>query len=436
MRINHKILLLAMAVSLAALPLAGCGGGGGTSGSGGGTGDDALAKEKGAKLTIMIPGHNPNDTADSAWQNPVVEAFKKQYPDVTTEFVVAGWDTWETKVLAAKRSDDPIDVINDGANNNPKFAMKGITQPLESYIDMDNRNLQRQTMDAVFHYGGHYYVAVSETNTAVIFYNKNIFENEGADDPAKLYADGKWNWDNFTRLAKQLTNTKEKRYGYASDYPYLFFGMNKTSMLKLDAQSRYVLNIDDPALTQSLEMLQDSRYTSKWSGYEGDPQTTFFKGSAAMIGDFQWMDAQILEARDFGLADFEYGVVPMPTGPNNTDGVSPITAAGWAIGSGSDCPYHAGKLIDNLVNGQAAYLETANKALDPSHVELYKKLAEKPYCTNSYDSAVGGAYEICADVGEGKSIPQSIEKYKPIYQRMVEEANSSAELEPSASSAD
>ena len=42
-----------------------------------------------------------------------------------------------------------------------------------------------------------------------------------------------------------------------------------------------------------------------------------------MLADFQWTEANIIGARDYDLADFEYGVVPMPAGPNNTDGVSP-----------------------------------------------------------------------------------------------------------------
>ncbi|HIW74535.1 MAG TPA: extracellular solute-binding protein [Firmicutes bacterium] len=420
--LRKKLLLAGLSAGLALLPLAGCTTGGTTeSGSKGGS----LESEKNATLSIMIPGHNPNSTEESAWQNPVVEEFRSLYPDVEVEFVNAGWDTWYERTMSAYQSGDPIDLINDGANNNPRFALKGITQPLESYINLDNPNLHKNTMDAVFKYGGHYYVAVSETNVAVIFYNKDIFEDEGMDDPLALYEKGEWNWDNFSRIAAALTDKEENRWGYASDYPYLFFGMNATSMLTLDDNSRYQLNIDAPALRQSLEMLQDGVYTSKWCGYDSDPWTTFYRGNAAMLGDFQWVDAQILAARDYGLADFEYGVAPMPTGPNNTEGVSPITAAGWAIGNGSDCPAHTGKLIDMLVDGQAAYIAKTNESLDPAHVELYQTLAQKPFCTNSYDSAVGGAYEICAAVGEGQSISQAIEKYKPEYQRKVDEANSS-----------
>ena len=402
--------------------LMGCTPGTDTSTSGGSTA--GLEAEKGKTLSIMIPGHNPNSTEESAWQNAVVKEFKEKYPDVNVEWVVAGWDSWYTKVIACISSNDPIDLINDGANNNPKFALKGVTQPINDYVDLTNENLHKATMDAVFCYDNKYYVAVSETNVAVVYYNKTIIENEGFQDPQELVDKGEWNWTNFTKLANSLTDTNSKRWGFATNYPYLFFGADATSMLTLDNQFRYTLNIDSPSMKNALQMIQDGWYTSNWQGWENDPWSTFYKGSAVMLGDFQWVEAQILQAQEYGLADFEFGVVPMPTGPDNTEGVSPITAAGWAIGNGSDCPNYTGKLIDMLVNGQAAYLEKQNTKLDAAHVALYKQLAQKPFCTNSYDSAVGGAFDICQAIQQGQSISQAIEEFKPIYQRKIDQANS------------
>lgn len=417
MKISKRILAWALIIVMTAF-LTGCmpqppQGPGGT-----------LESERGAKLTIMIPGHNAKD--ENAWQNKVVAEYKKLYPDVEVEFVTASWDNWYEKVLSAYKSGDPIDLINDGANNNPKFALKGITQPLGRYVDMDNPNLHKTVMDEIFKFNNENYVAVSETNVAVVYYNKNIFQSEGVDDPAELYANGQWNWENFVRIAKELTNKDENRHGFATDYPYLFYGANATSCLSLTPDSRYQLNIDDPALKQSLELIQDGNYNSGWSGWDGNPANAFFTGSAAMYADFQWAEQNILAAREYGLADFEYGVVPMPFGPNNTEGVSPITAAGWAIGNGSDCPAHVGKLIDMLVTGHAEYQNQVNAKLPAENVELYKKLAEKPFCTNTRDSAVGGAYELAAAVSEGKSIAQAIEEFKPEYLRKVEEANASS----------
>lgn len=380
-----------------------------------------LEEEKGKKLSIMIPGHNANDT--TLWQNQVVEEYRKLYPDVTVEFVTADWSNWEEKLMAAYRSGEPIDLINDGVNNNPRFPLNGITQPIDPYVNMDNPNLKKAVMDEIFFFNNAHYVAASEVNVAVLYYNKNLFQQEGLEDPADLYAKGEWNWENFVKMAKKLTDSSANRWGFATEYPYLFYGSNATSILKLDENSKYVLNIDDPALIESLELLQDGTFDSEWSGWEGNPLLSFQKGQAAMFADFQWQEASILAGKKFGLTNFEYGVVPMPYGPNNTQNLNIVHSAGWAIGQGSDCPAHVGKLIDMLVDGHAAAQTATNATLPAEHVALYTQMATKPFCVNTRDSAIGGGYDLANAVAEGKSISQAIEEFKPEFQRKVTEAN-------------
>ena len=418
MKKMRKVISVILAVLMITVLFAGCSQGGSeTTGSKTST----LEDEKGAKLTIMIPGHNSRD--ESLWQNQVVAEFQKQYPDVTVEFITADWSNWEEKLMAAYRSGDPVDLINDGVNNNPRFPLSGITQPIDPYVNMENPNLKKEVMDEIFCFNGSHYVAASEVNVAVVYYNKTLIQQEGLEDPAELYAKGEWNWDNFVKIAKKLTSSKDNRWGFATEYPYLFYGSNATSILKLDENSKYVLNIDDPALTEALEILQDGTFDSEWSGWEGNALLSFQKGQSAMFGDFQWQEKSIIAGKEFGLTNFEYGVVPMPYGPNNTENLNLVHSAGWAIGSGSDCPAHVGKLIDMLVDGHAAYQAETNATLPAENLKLYTDMATKPFCVNTRDSAIGGGYELAQSVAEGKSISQAIEEYKPEFQRKVDEAN-------------
>ena len=382
-----------------------------------------LEEEKGKKLSILIPGHNENN--DQLWQNAVVAEFKKQYPDITVEFVTADWSNWEEKLMAAYRSGEPIDLINDGVNNNPRFPLNNITQPIDPYVNMSNPNLKKEVMDEIFCYGGKHYVAASEVNVAVLYYNKSLIQQEGLADPEELYAKGEWNWENFVKLAKKLTDTSANRWGFGTEYPYLFYGSNATSILRLDENSKYVLNMDDPALIESLEMLQDGSFDSMWSGWEGNALLSFQKGQSAMFGDFQWQEKSILAGKEFGLTNFEYGVVPMPYGPNNTQKLNMVHSAGWAIGQGSDCPAHVGKLIDMLVDGHAAAQAETNAGLPAEHVKLYEEMAKKPFCVNTRDSAIGGGYELAHAIAGGQSISQAIEEFKPNFLSKVNEANGS-----------
>ena len=383
-----------------------------------------LADEKGATLKIMIPGHNPKD--ETLWQNKVVEEFKKQYPDVTVQFVTATWENWHEKVMAAYNSGDPIDLINDGVNNNPKFPLEGITQPLENYINMENPNLHLTSMDTCFKYGGHYYVAASETNFGVIYYNKDMFAAAGLEDPYELYKQGKWNWSTFKNAAMALTDKANGKFGFTTEFPYLFYGSNATATLKLDATGRYSLNMDDPAFQAALSIIQDGRFTNGWSGMtEGaNSMSTFQFSNAAMLGSFTMYEGDInAVAQAYGWPDMNYGVVPLPYGPNNTEGLNMVHSAGWAIGAGSDCPAHTGKLIDMLVDGHAAYQAEENAKKPAAHVALYQEMAAKQFCVNTRDSAIGGGYDLAGEVADGKSIAQAVAEYKPQYQSKIDEVN-------------
>lgn len=380
-----------------------------------------LAEEKGATLKILIPGHNAN--AADVWQNKVVAEFKKQYPDVTVEFVTATWSDWEEKLMAAFVAGDPIDVIHDGVNSNPKLPLKGITQPLEYYVNMENPNMHKQAMDACFKYNGHYYVAASETNFGVIFYNKDMFAAEGLEEPIDLYNRDEWNWSTFVRYAKQLTNKDTGTFGYATESPYLFYGANATATLKLDENGNYSLNMDDPSFVAALEMIQDGWYNSKWQGWEGSAMSSFQTGKAAMVGSWTMYEKDVNSwTAIYGTPPMNYGAVPMPAGPNNPDGLNMVHAAGYAIGAGSDCPAHAGKLIDMLMDGHAAYQAEQNANVIPAeHQALYLKMREKQMCVNTRDSAIGGGFELCSEVAQGTSVAQAIEKYKPVFQRKIDE---------------
>ena len=374
-----------------------------------------LEKEYGATLRIMIPGHYPDV---NAWQNKVVENFKTNYPNVTVQFVIATWNDWYEKLMAAYTSGDPIDLIYDSVNNQPKLAITGITQPLQTYINMDNPNLKMSAMDECFKYGGNYYVAASEVNYGVIFYNKDMFEAAGLDDPMDLYKNGQWNWTNFTALAKALTDKDAGIYGFATEFPYLFYGANATSTLKLDANGNYSLNMDDPAFIAALEIIQDGEYESGWSGFDLSAMGSFQNGTAAMLGSFTMYESDInaLPAL-FGWDLINYGVVPMPYGPHNTQKLNMVHASGWSIGAGSDCPYHVGKLIDMLVDGQAK----EQSKLPAASRELYAEMADNVFCVNTRDSGINGGYELAQEVARGKSIAQAIEEYKPQYQAMIKQ---------------
>ena len=383
-------------------------------------GFDAADQEKGATLTVLIPSLSPDDPG--TWQYEVFENFRSQYPDVKLEFMQTTWTTWEERLKMAYSFGDHVDVIYNGVNSNPLLPKLGITQPLQDYVDMDNPNLHKVTMDVCFQYEGNRYVAAAETNFGVIYYNKDMMAACNLTDPMELYKRGEWTWDNFAVYANALTDRDSGVYGFATDYPYLFYGSNLTSTLEI-RDGRYTLNTDDDAFRKALKFIQDGWCGSRWQGYDGANATIAFQTTkAAMLGSFTQYESEInMLAEISDWPPINYGVIPLPAGPNNPEGLNMVHSYGYSIGAGSDCPNHAGKLIDMLIDGQAEYQARREQELPSDSVQLYREMANRMFCVNTRDSAVGGGYEIYNDVCIGYSPTQAIEMHKDKYQAIINE---------------
>ncbi len=400
--------------------------------------EEKKANPDGITLTIAIRNYKANNK--NAWQSKVFEEFKKQYPYVTLNFLDTTYGDFDEKVVAEVNAGNAVDIMFIGVNEMPNMALRNLVQPLQGFVDMKNPDLKLSAMDAAFKYGENHYVAASEINFAVIYYNKDLFANAGETDPMTLYQAGAWNWNTFSKAGRNMTRYLNQAngvtsgyYGYASEYPYQFLGMNNTSILKLDDNGKYVLNMDDPALAKALENYQKANFEDKWSGWteSSSPLVAFQEGRAAMYG--QWTQFSFENSingirEQMGLPVINYGVVPLPACQNNPEGVQMLHSAGYAIGKTSKAPAHAGKLIDMLVSADVAQQAEQDKQRPAAHVELYKKMANecKLIAVNVRDSGVGGGYDLMnavTNADEPMTVAQAIEKFKPVYQREIEEVN-------------
>ncbi len=163
--------------------------------------------------------------------------------------------------------------------------------------------------------GGHLWGLPRDISTLVIYYNKDLFASNGVDDPADLAAQGNWNWDNFLRVAQELTDPDTKVYGFSmtnwwGPWGYFIYAAGG-SMFSAD---RKACGLDDPKSQEGLQFLQDIFQTHKVAtlpGVEGGVgETEFIAGQAGMLPNGRWMTPAMREN-----AKFNWGVVEMPTGP-------------------------------------------------------------------------------------------------------------------------
>jgi multiple sugar transport system substrate-binding protein len=86
------------------------------------------------------------------------------------------------------------------------LATKDTSFKLTDYYEAPMKELQQ---------GGHLWGLPRDISTLVIYYNKDLFKSMGVDDPADLAKAGKWDWDNFLRVAQELTDPANKTYGFS-----------------------------------------------------------------------------------------------------------------------------------------------------------------------------------------------------------------------------
>ena len=393
-----------------------------------GTREEKIQAEMDKQLQVLFSGVDAGDMTVPVPR--AIKRFEDQYHH-KVDFITCGYDEWNQKVMASIASGSPIDVVNAGNYEFPLFAMKKYAQPIDDLVDVTLPCMDQAVMDG-FKYKGKYYVVSSAgaANPLMIYYNKNMFENEGMEDPLELYQEDKWTTDKMKEIAMKFTRDTNgdgvyDQWGMTAWYRWVFFGSCGASVCKINDKGLFELNMDDnPALVEALELIQSAWYKDKWLGsIQGSIYDTFYTQKAAMLNEFTWAGVNILKAKEDGKFAFDVGVAPFPYGKANKDRVNYCFLGGIAILNGCACPYSAGALLELMADEQAKDTKEKEEFIPKEWVELYRELGTRPFNSSMLDNAVDNGSALCGQVESGMDIQQAIETFKPIYQSLVDEAN-------------
>jgi multiple sugar transport system substrate-binding protein len=181
-----------------------------------------------------------------------------------------------------------------------------------------------------------------------IFYNADHFESAGASTPDELIADGDWTWERLAEVAAEVVDSGEARGGFGFqrfDYQewaslaiiWRAFGANAWSADGTQCQ------LADPEMVDAMTFFHDMVFEA---GAHPGPGTSadFFAGESAMIA------AQIGRASLLADVDYEWGLVPLPSGPAGDAAV--IGQAGMGVFSASDNHEAATGFLKFLTNAE------------------------------------------------------------------------------------
>ncbi|MDR0503046.1 MAG: extracellular solute-binding protein [Treponema sp.] len=187
------------------------------------------------------------------------------------------------------------------------------------------------TLDA-FTFNGKGYaisVGVNVNNAQVIFFNKRLFREAGlsADLPYDLQKNGRWTWDEFLKVCKQLTrdinndgivDTYALPRDLSTDMLDAFVSSNGAQYIARERSGRFVNAAGRPEFLEALQytirlqtegVLKPKPEDANWDWYKAE----FADGKVAMRVDESYVWGELQNMKD------DWGVVLPPKGPRSSD---------------------------------------------------------------------------------------------------------------------
>ncbi|MBQ7726027.1 MAG: extracellular solute-binding protein, partial [Clostridia bacterium] len=156
-----------------------------------------------------------------------------------------------------------------------------------------------------------------QTLSTVVYYNKDLFEENGIKTPREWWKEGKWNWDTFKQSALAISGLGDYYFGYAGRDSYAYMLAAGCDYVKFDGK-KFVNSSTEPALKKAWEFSNEMMASGaqfRPDGKSNYPQL-FLEGKFGMYGEGSYCMANIGMLGDYAFdpakVDFEIDAVPFP----------------------------------------------------------------------------------------------------------------------------
>lgn len=208
-------------------------------------------------------------------------------------------------------------------------------RPLDTIegFDVNMANYNKSVTEIFTKDDGHVYGVNSIMRTpnwgVIMMYNKTLLQNEKCEDPFTLYKEGNWTFDKFEEICKAITKKKDGKtvqWGFATadwggnncEKPFIF--ANGGSVIKKNAEDKWEFAmLDEPAQTALTFLnrieLQEGYFKPSRSDAYANLDTLTKDGTIGFFVD----NPQIMIERAASNMEDDWGLVPLPKGPNATE---------------------------------------------------------------------------------------------------------------------
>ena len=286
-----------------------------------------ISKLKGQTVTMLM--WRELNTSEKK----VIDNFTKS-TGIKVKYTVVDQKEYMTKVAAEVASKSGLDIcaIQSGgqsimsketyASNFPTGTVSTMQPFFEATKQDPNESVWAKSWMDPYKINNKYYgVAISggwHTLSTVIYYNKDLFEENGITTPRELWKAGNWNWDTFKESALKISALGEYYYGYAGRDSYAYMLSAGCDYVSYDGK-KFTNSSNDSKLKAAWKFSEEMMSSGAQfypDGSSNFPQL-FLEGKFGMYGEGSYCMANIGMLGDYAYnindVDFEIDAVPFPS---------------------------------------------------------------------------------------------------------------------------
>lgn len=312
-----RLLSLIAAALLAAGCSAGTGNGALDAQAGaGGTADGAAAAQEPVKLKFSIWGND----AQKAMYEELIGKFEQLHSGLEVEIMTIPFADYQQKLSIMLASRTAPDVGWLAERMIPQLLESGQLADIAAEVKEDPGynypDIYPSTLD-IFRREDRLYGISFSTPPVLIYYNKDLFREKGLKTPTELYKEGKWNYDEFLKAARSITDPQRGIYGMKlvrdwNNWSDALLPLLWSHGAELFDSGGTAFALNSPEGRESLQLYSELMFKDKVHPLPGD-ERTFDSGQIGM-----YTDRYSYTSKARAVTDFEWDIAPMPAGIKGT----------------------------------------------------------------------------------------------------------------------
>ena len=253
-----------------------------------------------------------------------------------------------------------------------------------AYTQANEKNKQYQKSNKVYGYS-----YGKKHADYFLYYNKDLVNAYGLEDPAELWNEGRWDWTTFTNYLTTAQNAFDSNLPEGVEAMYAFGGWGNYVVRGvlagrggkfIDPETKRVL-FTNATTIKCYEDLREIVAAGQWAPKKQDVCEAFANGTQLIQPGDLWFLSSTM--RFAGNCDFEVAVVPYPTADGDGEAKESFTIplandSGWAIrNADNDASGITNAILFNIIDDMTRGIAPEFSAEQLTDEEAYRVQLQK-----------------------------------------------------------